>query len=325
MSELRLDAPTAGRLDAVLAEAVPDLSRSRVAALVKDGAVRVAGVVVTRPSHKVAEGDSLVLVVPEPAPDRAIPQDLPVVIVYEDDDLVVVDKAPGMVVHPSPGHADGTLVNALLHHVDGLSGVGGVQRPGIVHRLDRGTSGLMVVAKHDRSHGHLAAQFADHSAGRVYLALCLGAPDGEGGTLRSDLARHPTDRLRWASTERGGKPAITHWRRLARGRGLSLVACRLETGRTHQVRVHLTEQGWPLAGDPTYRRRSRTTPAWLAPLLPEDRPMLHAWRLGLTHPSDGRRLVLEAAPPPDFAAVAEAAGIRLEGLKDALGAWLGDR
>jgi 23S rRNA pseudouridine1911/1915/1917 synthase len=224
----------------------------------------------------------------------------------------VIDKPPGLVVHPAAGHADGTLVNALLFHLDGLSGIGGVERPGIVHRLDRGTSGLMVVAKNDAAHQHLAAQFAEHSAGRRYLALCMGVPTDASGTVRSFLGRHPTDRLRFASTtEDRGKIAITHWRRVAVAGTISLIECRLETGRTHQVRVHLTEQGWPLVGDPTYQRRSAKLPATLRFVDPE-RPLLHAWRLDLTHPRTGAAMAFERPPPADFVAALEAVGIRLE-------------
>jgi len=217
-----------------------------------------------------------------------------------------------MVVHPGPGHPDGTLVNALLHHLDGLSGIGGVQRPGIVHRLDRGTSGLMVVAKNDDAHQGLAAQFAEKTAGRTYLALVLGSPAAEEGTVRSWLGRHRTDRLRWCSQPEGvGKHAVTHWAVEARVGTVSLVRCWLETGRTHQVRVHLTEQGWPLAGDGTYKRRGRRPPARLAPFLDDtgQRPMLHAWELRLTHPRSGAPLAFRAAPPGDFGQALEALGI----------------
>ncbi len=302
----------AGRADAVIAAAFPELSRSRAAALLKAGAVRVDDAAVTKASARVEAGAVLVVDVPAPTPAEALPQALPLAVVYEDGDVIVVDKAPGVVVHPSPGHADGTLVNALLHHVDDLSGIGGVQRPGIVHRLDRGTSGLLVVAKTDAAHAALSAQFAEHTAGRRYLALCLGAPLAATGTIRSRLARHPTDRLRWASTEGDrGKDAITHWAVRARAGTVTLMACRLETGRTHQVRVHLTESGWPLVGDPVYKRRGRRVPASLRDWLAEhpDRPLLHAWQLEFTHPRTGERVTLEAPPPPDFLEALAAVGI----------------
>ena len=309
----RVVVSAAGRLDAVLAEALPELSRSRVAALVKEGRVLVDGSPVRKASQKMAVGDAVSVHVPPPVPMEAVPQDLPVTVIYEDASLVIVDKAAGMVVHPAPGHPDGTLVNALLHHVGDLSGIGGVQRPGIVHRLDKGTSGLMVVAKGDASHQHLSAQFAEHSAGRVYLALCHGVPATQKGTIRSMLARHLKDRKRWASTEDGsGKQAITHWQRLAVAGTVSLIACRLETGRTHQVRVHLTEQGWPLVGDPVYKRGKGRLPATLRDLVAPDRPLLHALQLHLEHPESRERLELQALPPEDFSAALAAVGIDLD-------------
>jgi 23S rRNA pseudouridine1911/1915/1917 synthase len=216
-----------------------------------------------------------------------------------------------MVVHPAAGHADGTLVNGLLHHIDDLSGIGGVQRPGIVHRLDRDTSGLLVVAKHDRAHQHLAAQFADHSARRRYLAVCLGTPSSLRGTVRSHLARHPKDRVRFATTELPGKGkhAITHWAIRGKGRGLALLEFELETGRTHQIRVHATESGWPLCGDPMYKRRGVRAPAWARSEGLDARTMLHAWRLRLVHPSNDTLVTFRAKPPTDFQALLDAAGI----------------
>ncbi len=250
------------------------------------------------------------LLVPPPEPAVAVPQDLPLKIVYEDDDLVVVDKAAGMVVHPGAGHPDGTLVNALLHHVDGLSGIGGVERPGIVHRLDRGTSGLLVVAKHDVAHQHLAAQFADHSAARSYLALCLASPPAKRGRRETLLARHPRDRVRFASThDDRGKRAVTHWQVLGEGRGLALVGCELETGRTHQIRVHLTELGCPLLGDSLYKQRRLCTPAWLEDVLWQGRVLLHAWRLRLVHPRTAALQEFRAELPPDFTEALSRAGI----------------
>lgn len=309
---LRLQADQAGRLDAVVAALAPELSRSRVAALIKQGAVTVDGLVVGRASAKVAPGAQIEVDVPPPVPDEAVPQDLPLVVVYEDASIVVVDKPAGMVVHPSHGHADGTLVNALLHHVGDLSGIGGVQRPGIVHRLDRGTSGLLVVAKGDAAHHRLAEQFATKTAGRTYLALVHGAPTSEAGTVTSMLARHPTDRLRFASTDGShGKRAVTHWRVLGRAGTVSLLRCELETGRTHQIRVHLSEQGWPLVGDRVYRRRGAKLPATLRDLVdPEgNRPLLHAFRLRLDHPDTGARMTFEAPLPDDLRAALQAVGL----------------
>lgn len=295
------------RLDVVVARLAAELSRSRAAGLIRDGAVLVDGVIVSRPSARVPVGSAVRIDIPEPEPGEAVAQDLPIRIVYEDADLVVVDKDAGMVVHPAPGHATGTLVNALLHHVEDLSGVGGVQRPGIVHRLDRGTSGLLVVAKHDRAHRDLAEQFAEHSAGRRYLALCLGAPKQDAGTIRSLLARHPRDRLRFASGPRG-REAITHFRVRGRAGTVSLIECRLETGRTHQVRVHLSEQHWPIVGDPLYGPKPVRLPATLRGRIDPERPLLHAWQLQFRHP-DGRELSFVAPPPRDFVDALEAVGL----------------
>jgi 23S rRNA pseudouridine1911/1915/1917 synthase len=286
------------RLDVAIASLFPDLSRSRAASLVKDGRVRVDGAVVDRPSQPVRAGAAIEVDIPATTAAEAAPQDLPLHIVFEDEHLVVVDKEAGMVVHPGAGHADGTLVNALLHHVEDLSGIGGVERPGIVHRLDKETSGLLVVAKNDRAHQALSRQFADHTAGRTYLAICLGVPALASGTIRSSLGRHPGDRLRFASVD-GGKPAVTHWARLRTSGRISLIECRLETGRTHQVRVHLAESGWPILGDSLYFRGK--PPASVAPLVM--RTMLHARQLRLRHPETGAELVFDAPIPPDFAAV----------------------
>ncbi len=292
-----------------------ELSRSRAAALVREGRITVDGAVVARAAQKVRTGQTLVVRVPAATPAEAMPQDLPLTIVYEDDDLAVIDKAVGVVVHPGAGHPDGTLVNALLHHLGGLSGIGGVQRPGIVHRLDRGTSGLMVVAKHDASHQHLAAQFFEHTAGRTYLALCHGAPNTEKGTITSRLARHGRDRTRFASTPdpSRGREAITHWRREAVAGTISLLSCTLETGRTHQVRVHLSEAGWPLVGDRTYQPRRVRTPATLGQVVDVSgaRPMLHAWQLRLAHPKGDRPLCFVVPPPHDFLMALEAVGLEV--------------
>ena len=290
-----------GRLDVVLAKGVEGCSRSRLAQLVREGAVSVDGAVVQRPSASVAEGAELCLVFPPPKPLEAIAQDLPVDIVHEEEHFLVVNKASGMVVHPGPGHADGTLVNALLHHVRDLSAIGGVERPGIVHRLDRGTSGLLVVAKSDLAHQALSAQFRERSAGRHYLAICHSPPLNNAGTHRTSLARHPSDRLRWASTERGGKPAITHWNVRGRAGTLGLLECRLETGRTHQIRVHLTELGHPIVGDDVYKRRGNRVPATVRSAVGEvARPLLHAWRLYFNHPKTKEPCLFQAELPADM-------------------------
>ncbi|MCO4745057.1 MAG: RluA family pseudouridine synthase [Proteobacteria bacterium] len=315
MSQLEGNAPAKGRVDALLADLFPELSRSRAAALIKDGRVRVDGEVVRRPSTKCISGAQILVEMPPLASAQAEPQDLPLDIVHEDADLIVVNKAPGMVVHPSAGHADGTLVNALLFHIKDLSGIGGVERPGIVHRIDRGTSGLLVVAKHDAAHQALAAQFAEKTAGRRYVALCYGVTKEDGGRIESTLARHPVDRKRFASSESGGKRAVTHWRRLAHAPQLTMVECRLETGRTHQIRVHLAEMHHPLVNDDMYGNRRRVG----GPLLRwmdanPRRPLLHAWKLGLTHPTTGERLVCTAPLPQDFKDALVAANLPEEAL-----------
>jgi 23S rRNA pseudouridine1911/1915/1917 synthase len=297
-----------GRLDLALVDTFPDLSRSAAARLVREGHVRVDGAVAARPSIVVEAGAALALERPPPRRSGVEAEALPLRIVLEDEDLAVIDKEAGMVVHPAPGHAGGTLVNALLHHLDGLSGIGGEERPGVVHRLDRGTSGLLVVAKHDAAHRALAAQFATHTAGRTYLALVSGSPREGQGTIESELGRHPTDRVRQASVRSGGRHAVTHWTRLGTAGTTSLLACTLETGRTHQVRVHLSEQGWPILGDALYARRGHKVPASLRGLVDESgaRPLLHAWILAFDHPRTGDRTVLTAPPPPDFAAALDA-------------------
>lgn len=309
---MNAEAPADGRLDAVLAAAFPEISRSRAARLIREGRVRVAGRVVTRPAEACAAGVPLELDLPAPSPVDTVAQDLPLSLVFEDEHLAVVDKAAGMVVHPAPGHADGTLVNALLHHLDDLSGIGGEERPGIVHRLDRGTSGLLVVAKTDRAHRALQEQFSTHEAGRVYLAVVHDPPEEDAGTERSWLARDPRDRVRQASTtEDRGRLAVTHWEVLHRAGTVGVVRCRLETGRTHQVRVHLSERGSPIVGDPTYARKGASRlPAALRPLVDASgaRPLLHAWQLALRHPADDRWLRFTAEPPADLAAVFSALG-----------------
>ena len=227
------------------------------------------------------------------------PEDIPLAIVYEDDDLVVVDKPPGMVVHPAPGHFTGTLVNALLHHCPSLSGIGGVARPGIVHRLDQDTSGLIVVAKTQRAMDSLARAFASHDkVEKTYLAVCHGRPRLDSGRIESMIGRHPVDRKRMAVVEKGGKCAITNWRvaKFMPETNLSLVECRIETGRTHQIRVHMASLGCPVIGDAVYGRRALDKRLDPVPA----RQMLHAWRLSLAHPADGRRMNFESPPPSDL-------------------------
>ena len=297
------------RLDVVVSETVSELSRSRATGLIRQGMVSVDGVVRTKASSKISAGAVIEVEIPEPVALDVVAEDIPLDIIYEDDHLMVINKAPGMVVHPSPGHSSGTLVNAVLHHADKLSGIGGVARPGIVHRLDKGTSGLIAVAKSDQAHQGLSAQFADHSAQRTYIALCLGVPVLTSGTIQNELGRDPRDRLRYASVAEGGKSACTHWRVLGRGDRVSLIQCRLETGRTHQIRVHLTEKGWPIAGDPLYKRRAAQPTASLRPHLAPNRPLLHAWKLRFVHPVTGEEKTFAGQVPADFRAAASAVSL----------------
>lgn len=309
------------RLDVAVAAALAGVSRAQASRLVHEGRVTVDGRVSARPGAKVGPGMEVLVDVPPAAPTEVVAQDLPLPVVYQDAALAVVDKPAGMVVHPAPGHPDGTLVNALLFHLDGLSGVGGQQRPGLVHRLDRGTSGLLVVAKTDAAHRALSRQFAAHTAGRIYLAWVHDPSKQDHGTVTSHLARHPRDRLRFASTgdPARGRIAVTHWEVVARpeaARGaVGLVGCRLETGRTHQVRVHLSELGCPIVGDALYHRSSASTlPRVVGPIdASGDRPLLHAWRLTFAHPDDDRRMSFVADAPADFRAVADRLGVALPG------------
>lgn len=302
-----------GRADRLLAEVFPDLSRARLQALVAEGRVRVEGQAI-KASARLPLGAEVVVDLPAPRAVDLRPEAIPLRLLHVDEDLAVLVKPAGLVVHPSPGHAGGTLVNALLHHLPSLSGIGGELRPGIVHRLDGGTSGVMVVARNDAAHRHLAAQFQVHSVERRYLAIVHRLPRFDQGVCRSRIARDPQDRLRMASGEEG-REAVTHWRVLARGDRVALVECRLETGRTHQVRVHLSELGHPLVGDRLYARRECVAPAAIRALAEAlDRPMLHAWHLGFRHPRDERWLAFAEPPPPDLVALAEAAGLPLPAL-----------
>jgi len=306
---LTLTVDASGRLDAWLAKNT-DQTRSRLKALILAGNVTVDGVVLLRPAHRLRGGERIRLVVPAPPPATPQPQDIPLQILHIDEHVVVVVKPPGMVVHPSRGHPDGTLVNALLHLITEKTG-DDPTRPGIVHRLDRGTSGVLVVARTPRAHAHLAAQFAQRSVERRYLALAWGSAD-PGGTIDAPLGRHPRDRLRFAVVE-GGKRAVTHWRRLGRAdlgaHSISLITCRLETGRTHQIRVHMRHAGYPLLGDPLYGARRKRVPDGVS--APTD-PLLHAWTLGFEHPALAQTLRFSVGLEGlrgDFQAVLAAAGL----------------
>jgi 23S rRNA pseudouridine1911/1915/1917 synthase len=323
------------RLDRVLARHVAELSRSRLKALIEAGAVAVDGRTIRDPSHRVNSGAAVVVDVPPPEPAKPAPEPIPLKVVYEDDDIIVIDKPKNLVVHPAAGHWTGTLVNALIAHCgDSLSGIGGERRPGIVHRLDKDTTGLMVVAKNDRAHRALAAQFADHGRSgepfeRRYLAFVWGAPERPHGVIEAPIDRNPRARDRMA-VRPGGREAVTHWRLLERYGGepapteggkakkinagrtkaakpvASLLDCRLETGRTHQIRVHLASIGHPLMGDEAYGAGFRTKAGLLPPGAQEaladlGRQALHAYVLAVKHPRSGEILTFRSELPPDLA------------------------
>lgn len=314
--------PDAGRVDAWLAGRLP-LSRSRLQDLIRTGRVTVDGHPV-RPSFRLQGGEAVVVREPPPEPSTLQPEAIPVPILHLDDQVVVVDKPAGLVVHPGRGHPTGTLVHALLHLLDGapppaeaaLRWHDDPPRPGIVHRLDRGTSGVMVVARTAAAHARLAEQFAEHSTERRYAALVWGEPPADRGTVDAPLRRDPRNRLRFAVLD-GGRRAVTHWRVLGRaalpgGRGapVALVECRLETGRTHQVRVHMRHIGLPLVGDPLYGPARPPWPESLADLRPEHQ-LLHARTLAFDHPATGERLRFSSPLRPRFAALVERLGLAL--------------
>jgi 23S rRNA pseudouridine1911/1915/1917 synthase len=268
--------------------------------LIEQGEVKVAGSV-AKPAYKLRAGERIEGRVPEPVPATLAAQAIPLVILHEDADLVVVDKPAGMVVHPAAGHAQGTLVNALLHHCRDLSGVGGELRPGIVHRIDKDTSGVLVVAKHDLAHRALAAQWKQHSIDREYLAFVRGVPRASEGTVDAPIGRHPTDRKRMSTRARVARSAVTHWRVEERLRDATLLRVRLETGRTHQIRVHMASIALPLLGDPVYGGGRALPTAKLVA-----RQALHATLLGFTHPATGARVRFQSPLPADLRALLEA-------------------
>ncbi|MDE0878446.1 MAG: RluA family pseudouridine synthase [Sphingomonas bacterium] len=287
------------RLDRALADAVPTLSRERLKVLINSGAVARDGELTRDPAKRAAAGDCFVVTVPKPAPAHNEAQDIPLTVAYEDDHLIVIDKPAGLVVHPAAGNLDGTLVNALLHHCGGsLSGIGGVARPGIVHRIDKDTSGLMVAAKTDRAHVGLARQFADHSIDRRYRAIVGGVPRPASGSVDAPLARSPQNRKKIAIVA-GGKRAVTHYSTVEKLDGATLVECRLETGRTHQVRVHMASIGHALLGDPVYGRTKGSQKA-LLDRLGFHRQALHAAHLGFIHPINSLALAFESTMPADM-------------------------
>ena len=279
------------RLDAFLASSLDGLTRSQATRLIESGEVAVNGRAVSK-SYKLAGGEDIAVTLPEPEPVEAVPQDIPLDVVYEDADVIVVNKPSGMVVHPAPGHPDGTLVNALLHHCAGtLSGVGGALRPGIVHRIDRDTSGLIIAAKNDAAHQYLSAQLADHTLARTYECIVVGKLREDRGTVDAPIARHPTDRKRMAVVA-GGREAVTHWEVIARYPGYTHVRCRLETGRTHQIRVHMAYIGHPILGDTVYGAK-KEVPGLTG-------QCLHAVGLRFLHPRTHEVVELSCPLPEEF-------------------------
>ncbi len=279
------------RLDAFLASSLDGLTRSQATRLIESGEVAVNGRAVSK-SYKLAGGEDIAVTLPEPEPVEAVPQDIPLDVVYEDADVIVVNKPSGMVVHPAPGHPDGTLVNALLYHCAGtLSGIGGALRPGIVHRIDRDTSGLIIAAKNDAAHQYLSAQLADHTLARTYECIVVGALREDRGTVDAPIARHPTDRKRMAVVA-GGREAVTHWEVIARYPGYTHVRCRLETGRTHQIRVHMAYIGHPILGDTVYGAK-KEVPGLTG-------QCLHAVGLRFLHPRTHEVMELSCPLPEEF-------------------------
>lgn len=279
------------RLDAFLASSLDGLTRSQATRLIESGEVAVDGRAVSK-SYKLAGGEDIAVTLPEPEPVEAVPQDIPLDVVYEDADVIVVNKPSGMVVHPAPGHLDGTLVNALLYHCAGtLSGIGGALRPGIVHRIDRDTSGLIIAAKNDAAHQYLSAQLADHTLARTYECIVVGALREDRGTVDAPIARHPTDRKRMAVVA-GGREAVTHWEVIARYPGYTHVRCRLETGRTHQIRVHMAYIGHPILGDTVYGAK-KEVPGLTG-------QCLHAVGLRFLHPRTHEVVELSCPLPDEF-------------------------
>ena len=289
-----LTVPEPGRADAVLAAALDGLTRSAAQRWLEEGRVTLNGQPLKK-NAKLQAGDVVVLSPPQPQPVDLVPQDIPLDVVYEDGDVIVVDKPVGMVVHPAPGHPDGTLVNALLYHCgDSLSGINGELRPGIVHRIDRDTSGLIIAAKNDKAHLALAEQLQDHSLFRLYHGVAVGGFKEDSGTVSAPIGRHKADRKRMSVTS-DGREAVTHWQVVDAQNGYSHITCRLETGRTHQIRVHMAYIGHPLLGDTVYGNK-KPVPGLAG-------QCLHAARLTFTHPSTGERLTVEAPLPGWFQAV----------------------
>ena len=300
------------RLDSAVAGYVADCSRSLAAVLINAQRILVDGRP-RKPGYRVKSGDSIQGRIPAPAKVDSSPEPIPIEIIYEDEQIVVVNKPPGLVVHPAPGHTDGTLVNALLYHCPDLGAIGGEVRPGIVHRLDKDTSGTMVIAKNSAAHEELSRQFKAREVEKKYLALVYGAPHSNAGTIRLPIGRHPADRKRMSTTTRKGRDAETIWQIRERFAGITLLELNLKTGRTHQIRVHCAAIGHPVVGDPVYRPRKlfghlNSLPAEIPPPVVSElqsisRQMLHAWRLSFIHPAEKRLLTFESPLPRDMSAV----------------------
>jgi 23S rRNA pseudouridine1911/1915/1917 synthase len=294
------------RLDHFVSSTVSDLSRAAAHRLIESGNITVNGGP-AKQSLKLKSGDLISIILPPPEPAEAEAEEIPLEILFEDRDIIVVNKPAGMVVHPGAGNHGGTLVNALLAHCTDLSGIGGTLRPGIVHRIDKDTSGVIVAAKNDHAHQSLSDQFKEHSIKRIYLALVFGSPKTDSGSIDSTIGRHPVDRKKMSSKARHGKHAVTRWKAISRFEGVTLVQLRLETGRTHQIRVHLSEAGYPLAGDQLYTTPGRLTalrnPRVRALLKNLHRQALHAKTLGFIHPSTGEYLEFDTDLPLDLSMI----------------------
>ena len=300
------------RLDAAVALHIPDCSRSLAATLINSQHVLVEGRP-RKPGYRLKSGDAIQGRIPPPAPAAFAPEPIPLDIIYQDQHIVVINKPPGLVVHPAPGHAGGTLVNALLYHCPDLGAIGGGVRPGIVHRLDKETSGTMVIAKNQAAHEELSRQFKAREVRKKYLALVYGEPSSDSGSIQLSIGRHPVDRKRMSTTTRRGRQAETLWKIREHFSGVTLLEIILKTGRTHQIRVHCAAMGHPVVGDPVYRpRRLLANLQNILPNLPSTvvaglksvpRQMLHAWQLGLIHPVEKKLLIFESPVPPDMTEV----------------------
>jgi 23S rRNA pseudouridine1911/1915/1917 synthase len=317
------------RLDTVVASRLADCSRSRAAALIADRNILVDRQV-KKPGYRLKPGDKIQGQIPTPTPVEYTPEPIPLQILYQDRHLIVINKQPGIVVHPAPGHSRGTLVNALLFHCPDLGAIGGEIRPGIVHRLDKDTSGTMVAAKNAEAQEELARQFKDREVKKKYLALVYGDVQPEDGSIKLPIGRHPVDRKRMSTTTPKGRNAETRWKIRERLSGITLLELDLKTGRTHQIRVHCSAMGYPVVGDPVYRPRkffsnlkeklSNHSPSTIAALKSADRQLLHAWQLSLTHPYTGKNMTFESPMPADMAEMID----KLKGGRRASGT-LGDR